>query len=196
LGTFAHSYVIANSTPEALMGFYAANGSRAFIYPVERDLCAICDDNDDEADLSLLTELSAQLQALALLGQVFDSSVFVGTLFDRGKVIDEYIDYPEYLASGGLAFGGSVLYLNRAVTIEQRAAEWAGAFGVSDQAQALADVIRQREEYLFAEDFHTMVLNSLLLPAAMVGARYIELEQAYNGEPEARKVLLHANASD
>ena len=196
MGTTAHSYVVADSTPEAILGFYRINGTRAFIYPTEHHLSAICDDNDDEADLSVLTELSAHLQAYVLLGQVFDSAVFVGTLFHRGTIIDEYIDYPEYLALGGLTDGSSVRFLNRALTIEQRAGDWASAFGVLHQSEALADVIRRREEFTFAEDFHEAVLHSLTLPTAMVGARYIEIERAYNSYSETREKLLHANGSD
>jgi hypothetical protein len=193
MGMFTHSYVIDGSTPEALLAFYRAEGTRAFIYPGERNTCAICDDNDDEPDLDLLAELTKKLQAKALLGQVFDSSVFVSTVFNCGVAIDEYIDYPGHVF--GLEFGGSVLHLNRELTIEKRATEWASLFEVPNQEDTLAKIFRLRIDYLFAEDFHESVLQALMLPTAMVGQYFVEIERAYMTESEARKVLLYANGS-
>ena len=97
MGAFSHSYVVAQVTPQALLAFYQAQGTRAYIYPDQHNHYAICDDNDDEADLEVIIELAAKLQATALLGQVFDSAVFVGTLINRGTILDEHIDYPDYL---------------------------------------------------------------------------------------------------
>jgi hypothetical protein len=192
MGTFAHSYVVVGATPEALITFYRANGTEAFIYSDEHGNCAICDDNDDEPDLDLFTELSKQLQAKVFLGQVFDSSVFVATIFHQGVAVDEFIDYPDYLPS--LVMGNPILYLNRLVSIEQRAAEWATLFGVPHQENALANLLHRRSDYPFAEDFHEAVLQGLMLPTAMVEQYFIEIERAYTNEPEARKVLRHANS--
>jgi len=192
MGTFAHSYVVVGSTPEALVSFYRANGTQAFIYRDERGNCAICDDNDDEPDLELLAELSKKLQAKVFLGQVFDSSVFVATIFHQGVAIDEFIDYPDYLPS--LVMGNPILYLDRVVTVEQRATEWATLFDVSHQKDALAGLLHQRTDYSFAEDFHEAVLQALMLPTAMVGQCFLEIEQAYMNEPEARRVLWYANS--
>jgi hypothetical protein len=188
MGAFSHSYVVAGSTPEALLVFYRANDTRAFIYPDEHNICAICDDNDDEPDLDLLAKLSEKLQAKAFLGQVFDSSVFVATLFSNGVAVDEYIDYPGPLP--GLVTGSPVLYLNRAVTIEQRAIEWASLFNVPQQGNAFASLLHKRDDYLFAEDFHEAVLQTLMLSTFMVGLYFIQIERAYDSDLELRKVLL------
>ncbi|HET7087086.1 MAG TPA: hypothetical protein VFL17_00400 [Anaerolineae bacterium] len=138
----------------------------------------------------MIEELTDTLQAIALLGQVFDSSVFVGTIYSRGEALGEYIDYPEY----PLEFENvSLLYLNRDVSIEQRATEWASLFGVPQHSSALADVFRRRDEYHFAEDFYTSLLEALALPTVMVGATYWELVRAYETDPEAQKALIHAS---
>src|SRR5574337_1232975 len=105
MGKFTHSTVIVGATAQALAVFYRAKGTKAFIFQDERSICAICDDNDDEADLDLIEEVTAEFQTIALLCQVFDSTVFVGTIFNRGIAIDEYIDYPdhpEYLSGLGV----------------------------------------------------------------------------------------------
>ena len=191
MGTFAHSYVVSGCSPEDLLTFYRADGTRAFIFPDERNTYAICDDNDDEPDLDLLIKLSGQLQAKVFLGQVFDSSVFVATIFSQGEAIDQYIDYPEYLS--GLAFSDPILDLNQDLTVEQRAAKWVALFEVPQQQNALAVLFRRRSDYPFAEDFHEAVLKALMLSTAMVGQYFVDVEQAFTNEPEAQKVLLYAN---
>jgi hypothetical protein len=139
----------------------------------------------------LLIKLSDKLQAKVFLGQVFDSSVFVATIFSQGEVVDQYVDYPEYLP--GLAFSDPILDLNRELTSEQRAAEWAALFDVPQQENVLTDLFRRRGDYPFAEDFHEAVLQTLMLSTAMVGQYFVDVEQAFTNEPEARKVLLYAN---
>jgi len=191
MGKFTNSYVVIGSTGEALVAFYQAQGARAFIFQDDRNRCAVCDDNDDEADLDLIAELTNEIQAIVLVGQVFDSSIFVGTIYNRGTAIDEYIDYPEY--SLELDSGESVLHLNRELSVEQRATEWANLIGVAQRSDILADVFRRREEYVFAEDFYTAVLEALELPSVMVGATYWELTRAYETDSEARKALLHVD---
>jgi hypothetical protein len=191
MGTFSHSYIILGTSSEALLSFYRTNGTRAFIFPDERNNYAICDDNDDEPDLDLLTNLSDELQAKVFLGQVFDSSVFVATIFNLGKVVDQYVDYPEYLP--GLAFSNPILHPSRKLTIEQRAAEWTALFDVPQQEDALRDVFHRRNDHLFAEDFHEAVLQTLMLSTAMVGQFFIEIERAFEDEPVAQNVLLFAN---
>jgi hypothetical protein len=192
MGMFAHSYVVFGSSPEDLLTFYRTDGTRAFIFPDARNTYAICDDNDDEPDLNLLKKLSDKLQAKIFLGQVFDSSVFVATIFDQGEAVDEYIDYPDYLP--GLTFGNTVLYLSRDLTIEQRAAEWVALFDVPQQENAVADILHRRSDYPFAEDFHEAVLQALILSTAMVGQYFINIEHAFTTEPEARKELLYARS--
>jgi hypothetical protein len=191
MGTFSHSYVVVDSTPEALIDFYRLDGTDAFIYPDGNNFCAICDDNDDEPDLNLLAKLTEKLQAKAFLGQVFDSSVFVATIFDKGVVVDEYIDYPDPLP--GLVTGNPILYMNRAITIDQRAAEWASLFNVPHQEKTLADLLRRRNDYLFAEDFHEAVLQTLTLPTFMLGLYFVQIERAYMTDQELRKALLCVN---
>ena len=191
MGTFAHSYVVFGTSSQDLLSFYRADGTRAFIFPDERNNYGICDDNDDEPDLDLLTKLSDKLQAKVFLGQVFDSSVFVATIFNQGEAVDQYVDYPEYLPD--LASNDPILDLNQDFTIEQRAAKWAALFEVPQQANALADLFHSRNDYTFAEDFHEAVLQALLLSTAMVGQYFVNVEQAFTNEPEARKVLLYAN---
>lgn len=191
MGTFAHSYVVLGCSPENLLDFYRADGTRAFIFPDARNTYAICDDNDDEPDFDLLIKLSGQLQAKVFLGQVFDSSVFVATIFNQGEAVDQYVDHPEYLP--GLAFSDPILDLNQDLTVEQRAAKWAVLFDVPEQENAIADILRRRNDYSFADDFHDAVLQALKLSTAMVGQYYINIERAYTSEPEARKVLLYAN---
>ncbi len=191
MGTFAHSYVVFGTSSDELLSFYRADGTRAIIFPDERNTYAICDDNDDEPDIDLLIKLSDKLQAKVFLGQVFDSSVFVATIFSQGEAVDQYVDYPEYLPE--LAFSDPILDLNQDWTIEQRAARWAALFDVPQQENVLTDLFRRRSEYPFAEDFHEAVLQALMLSTAMVGQYFVEVEQAYTNEPEARKVLLYAN---
>jgi hypothetical protein len=191
MGTFAHSYVVVGCSPEDLLAFYRTDGTRAFIFPDDRNTYAICDDNDDEPDLDLLIKLSDKLQARVFLGQVFDSAVFVATIINLGKVIDQYVDYPEYLP--GLAFSDPILNLNRDFTVEQRAVEWTAVFDAPQQENVLADLFRQRSDHLFAEDFHEAVLQVLKLSTAMVGQYFVEIEKAFEDEPEAQNVLLFAN---
>jgi hypothetical protein len=190
MGTFSHSYIVMGATPDSLLAFYRADGTRAFIYAEDRNVCAVCDDNDDEPDLELLINLTNKLQTKALLGQVFDSSAFVATTFDRGAAIDEYIDYPEYLP--GLVTGNPILYLNRVLTTEERATEWSTLFETPHKASTLADLLDRRAEYDFAEDFHESILQALMLPTAMVGQVFVQIERAYQAEPGARKVLLYS----
>jgi hypothetical protein len=191
MGRFTNSCVVVGSTSKAIAAFYQARGTRAFIFQDDRNRCAICDDNDDEADLSLIAELTDTLQVLALLGQVFDSSVFVGTIYNRGVAIDEYIDYREY----SLEFdsGESVLYMNRDLSIEQRATEWASLFDVAQNSSAVAEVFRRRDEFVFAEEFYTSLLEALALPTVMVGATYWELGRAYETDAGAQKALIHVS---
>ncbi len=54
MGTFAHSYVVFGTSSDELLSFYRADGTRAIIFPDERNTYAICDDNDDEPDIDLL----------------------------------------------------------------------------------------------------------------------------------------------
>ncbi len=117
--------------------------------------------------------------------------MFVATIFSQGEAVDQYVDYPEYLPE--LAFSDPILDLNQDWTIEQRAARWAALFDVPQQENVLTDLFRRRSEYPFAEDFHEAVLQALMLSTAMVGQYFVEVEQAYTNEPEARKVLLYAN---
>ena len=191
MGTFAHSYVVFGSSPESLLSFYRADGTRALIFPDVRNTYAICDDNDDEPDFDLLIRLSDELQVKIFLGQVFDSSVFVATIFSQGEAVDQYVDYPEYLPE--LAYSDPVLHLNPDITLEQRAAKWAALFDVPQQEDVVAELLRRRGEYPFAEDFHEAVLQALMLSTAMVGQYFVEVEQAFTNEPEARKVLLYAS---
>jgi hypothetical protein len=51
---------------------------------------------------------------------------------------------------------------------------------------------RQRDEYVFAEEFFAALLEALALPMVFVGAEYGEVQEVYNNDPEARKALLHA----
>ena len=176
---------------EDLLDFYRADGTRAFIFPDERNTYAICDDNDDEPDVDLLLKLSSKLQAKVFLGQVFDSSVFVATIFDHEEVVDQYVDYPEYLL--GLAFSDPILNLNRDLTVEQRAVKWAALFDVPEQENILAGLFRRRTDYPFAEDFHKAVLQALKLSTAMVGQCFVEIEKALEDEPDAQTVLWFAN---
>ncbi len=190
MGKFTNSYIVVGSTGEALVAFYQAQGTRAFIFQDDDNHCVICDDNDDEADLDLIAELTDKLHAIALVGQVFDSSTFVGTIYNQGTAIDEYIDYPEY----SLDSWESVLYLNRDLSVEQRATEWTSLFNAAHNSDALADVFRRRAEYVFAEDFYEALLEALALPTVMVGATYWELERAYETDAEARQALLHVSS--
>jgi len=192
MGMFAHSYVVLGSSPENLLAFYRADGTRAFIYPDERNTFAICDDNDDEPDLDLLIKLSEKLQVKVFLGQVFDSTVFVATVFNQGEAVDQYVDHPEFLP--GLAFSNPILHLNRNLTLEQRAAKWATIFDVPHQENALANLFHNRSDYHFAEDFHEAVLKTLMLSTAMVGQFYIEIERSYTNEPDTRNVLFYSGS--
>jgi hypothetical protein len=191
MGQFTNSYVVVGSTAEALVDFYRAQGTRAFIFQGVGNRCAICDDNDDEADLGVIAELTGRLQVTALLGQVFDSSVFVGTIYDRGEAVDEYIDSPEYRLES--ESGESILYLNRDLSTSQRATEWASLFGVPQNADALAEVLRRRDDHLFAEDFYASLLQALELPTFMVGTTYGGLVQLCETDPEAKNDLIHAS---
>lgn len=85
MGMFTHSSFVVGPTGEALAAFYQTQGTRALILRNDQNRFAICDDNDDEADLSVVAELTDKLQVVAILGQVFDSSAFVGTIYDRGR---------------------------------------------------------------------------------------------------------------
>src|SRR3972149_6246088 len=114
MGMSTNSYVVVGSTAEALAAFYQAQGTRAFIFRDERNRCAICDDNDDEADLSVIAEMTNTLQVAALLGQVFDSSVFVGTIYTQGQARDEYIDSPEYPLEFESGYSGLSIYSSMA----------------------------------------------------------------------------------
>ncbi len=194
MGMFAHSYVVVGTTPEALVDFYHKDGTRAFIFSDEQNACAICDDNDDMPDLDLLVKLTKDLKVKAFLGQVMDSSVFVGTVFDSGIVIDEYIDYPERVE--GLNDGESVYFLDRTIDHEGRAAEWSELFNVPQQKSKLTDLFHRRDEFLFAEDFHQAILQALLLPDAMIGQSFIEIEDTYNTYQETRDVLKFADGKD
>lgn len=191
MGTFAHSYIVFGCSSEDLLAFYRADGTRAFIFPDARNTYAICDDNDDEPDVDLLIKLSGKLQAKVFLGQVFDSSVFVATIFDHGEAVDQYVDFPEYLP--GLVFSDPILNLNRDLTVEQRVVEWTALFDVPEQVDALADLFRRRADYPFAEDFHEAVLQALKLSTAMVGQYFVDIEKAFEDEPDAQTVLLFAN---
>ena len=191
MGKNAFCCVVVGCSAQALAVFYQAEGTRAFLDQDANGACAICDDNDDEPDLSLVAKVTAKFQTAALLGQVYDSSVFVGTIYERVLAIDEYIDYPERVS--GLAYGDSILYLGRALPPEQRAAEWTAILGVGRDSSALAEVIRRRDDYIFAEDFHVAVLEGLGLPSGLAGVTYRELERYFNSEAEARKVLIHAS---
>lgn len=186
MGKFTHSYVIIGTTAKALVDFYRAQDTQVFIFQDERSVCAVCE--EDEAEFSLIAEVTSEFQAVALFGQVFDSSVFVGTIYKQGVAIDEYIDYPEAVFSYGS--DGLILNLNRVLTIEQRAAEWANLFGVSENESTLANIFRRRDKYVFAEEFFDSLLEVLGLPAVLVGMEYEELKDAYKSNPETRKALL------
>lgn len=189
MGKSTNSCVIVGTTSEALAAFYETQGTQVFIFQDENERFAVCDDNDDEADLDQIAELTNQLNAIALVGQVFDSNTFVGTIYNRGTAVDEYIDYP----TQSLEFEMSVLNLDRELTVEQRATEWTSLFDVVHNSSALADVFRGRDKYAFAEDFYTAVLETLGLPTVMVGATYWELERAYETDAEARQALLRVS---
>jgi hypothetical protein len=187
MGKFTHSYVIVGPPAERLADFYRTQNATAFIFQDNPNACAILE--EDDADLSLIAEATAEFQTSALLGQVLDSSVFVGTVYDRGVAIDEYIDYPEGLF--GRVMDELILNLDRDLTIEQRAAEWANLFGASESNSALANVFRQRDKYVFAEEFHAALLEALRLPTVMVGAEFREIEDAYRSDVEAREALVY-----
>ncbi len=191
MGMFSHSYVIADTNIEDLLNYYRTEGTQAYIYPAEHNAFNICDDNDDEPDLELLLELTGKLHTVAFLGQVFDSSVFAGTIFNSGEAIDEYIDYHDLLE--GLASGSSILNLHRLITVEQRAAEWTNLFHAPQQEKALRDIFNRRADFFFSEDFHISLLQTLLLPDAMIGQEFTQIERAYNTYPETRKVLRYTH---
>lgn len=44
--------------------------------------------------------------------------------------------------------------MNRELSIEQRATEWANLFGIAHSSSKLAEVFRTRDKYLLAEEFY------------------------------------------
>ena len=191
MGKFTHCCIVTGTTAEALASFYESSGMQAFIFQDRRRRCAVCDD-DDEADLDLVAQLTARFQTAALLGQILDSSVFVGTIYNREVAVDEYIDYPDSLFA--YIDEDSVSNVNRALSIEQRAAEWATLFDARNTSEILADVFRRRDEYVFAEEFFAALLEALKLPTVLVGADCSDVERIYNVDPVAQKMFRHAGS--
>jgi hypothetical protein len=118
--------------------------------------------------------------------------VFVGTVYNKGVAVDEYIDYPDSLFA--YVDEDSVSNVNRALSIEQRAAEWATLFDARKKSEILADVFRRRDEYVFAKEFFATLLEALKLPTVLVGADYSDVEQIYDVDPAAQKMFLHAGS--
>jgi hypothetical protein len=67
MGKSTHCCIVTGATADALASFYESSGMQAFIFQDRYRRCAVCDD-DDEAGLDLVAQLTARFQTAALLG--------------------------------------------------------------------------------------------------------------------------------
>lgn len=183
MGNFYTNYTLRGPSPQAVAAALA--GRSAFVTPAQNGCVVVFDEESDEQDTEIITELASRLSrelrcpVLAVLNH--DDDIFWYQLYLSGELADEYDSSPGYFdpeAEPSAPAGGDAQKL-------------CSAFGASSVAE-VESVLRKssfdEDGYTFAFERHADLARALSLPAFGVGAgfRYVSEGELPEGLDEDR----------
>jgi hypothetical protein len=177
MGSFYTNITLRTTDIEAVAAALRDGRRTALIAPPDRGCTVVYDRASEEQDIEALQALAMQLSracacpALAVLNH--DDDLFLYSLYDGGKLVDEYNSGPGYFADEG--DGGDT------GPSGGDAGRLARTFQALDRAATVERILRAPSDagdgYVFATDRHRDLVQALGLPAAAVGTGYAYLEQ-------------------
>lgn len=167
MGSFYTNYTLRGPSQKSVAKVLA--GRSAIVTPAQNGCVVVLDEESDEQDQGIITELAARLSrefccpALAVLNH--DDDIFWYQLYIKGELADEYDSSPGYFdesAEPSDPVGGDAQKLCQ-------------AFGVNTEAE-VERVLRKsafdEDGYTFASERHADLVEALGIPSFGVGIGY------------------------
>lgn len=167
MGNFYTNYTLRGPSQQAVA--VALAGRSAIVTPAKDGCVVVFDEQSDEQDTVVITELALRLSrdllcpVLAVLNH--DDDILWYKLYLSGELVDEYDSSPGYfdmLAEPSAPAGGDAEFL-------------CNAFGVSPSAE-VENILRKssydEDGYTFAVDRHTDLARALGMPLFGVGTGF------------------------
>lgn len=174
VGSFYTNVTLRTPAHGRVRAHLEARGSAAYISRPEGNALVVFDreSEEDPATLSgVAANLSAQVECTALAIMNHDDSVLMYSLFQNGRLIDQYNSAPDY-------FGEAAEHGERGGDAMRLASAFGASGAAARQLSVLLDPAGGGQNRAFATDLHEQVVELLGLPKCAVGTGYEYLDDA------------------